>query len=789
MYRNGKRHLRSAQSVFYFVHSMRKQYHYAIITSSPYNKQGQLMQKNFFRRWQITELSYPALTLAILLCFTYGIFIRAPYIGLYFNPTNGQVIQIFTPSASSVQVEDILTKVGNISWQDYYQNSRQGLFNNVKDGETVQITVNRNGEEITVHWKIPGFNLAEFYGRFFNVWGLAYIFWLFGFTAQLFVRPKDARWKLFIASNYLTALWVIFGALSARHLWGSPIFLRVTTWMLLPIYLHLHWLFPKPLTTTSKPVIVILYLVSLLFVLGELVQIFPRTLYAFGLLFTLVGIVILQIAHFIRRREQRRDVGFVTLAVLLAILPSIALSISGATGVIPQIAALGLLTLPFMPLAYLFIIYRNQLGGLEMRANRFISLYAFLIILSTILILLITPILSWQIPGDIALLLALGAAVFTAFTSILIFPAFQAFVEQRFLGINLPYQNFQETYSNRISASTSISNLLQILNDEVFPSLLIRQFAFIQVFNGNLKPLLTKNITNEQAPDNNDLNDLISIAGRKYITAISSKGEWIRLILPLKVGDSFIGFWLLGRRDPDDIYPQAEIPILQSIASQTAIALSNLLHAELLRKMYQSDIERYEKERMHLALELHDSILNELAILRTNLDETNLSPKFQTSYDELTRRLREIVSDLRPPMLMYGLKPALEALADNLMERSGDKVKIKVNIQTSGDRVPQNIEQHFFRIMQEACENSLRHAQAKNIAILGTLAPQEIDLTIEDDGTGFEAQVELNSLIVNNHFGLANMIERAHLIGAEINIQSSLKAGTKIHITWINNTS
>jgi hypothetical protein len=159
---------------------------------------------------------------------------------------------------------------------------------------------------------------------------------------------------------------------------------------------------------------------------------------------------------------------------------------------------------------------------------------------------------------------------------------------------------------SRITASTSISRLLQIFEEEVFPSLLVRQYAFMQASNSNLKALLTKNVNASQLPDGSDIDKLTLQAGM-YILNIVPDSSWIRLILPLKVGDNFIGFWLLGRRDPDDYYPQVEVPILQSLANQTAIALSNILHAEQLRKMYQSDIERYEKECMRLALELHDA--------------------------------------------------------------------------------------------------------------------------------------------------------------------------------------
>lgn len=317
--------------------------------------------------------------------------------------------------------------------------------------------------------------------------------------------------------------------------------------------------------------------------------------------------------------------------------------------------------------------------------------------------------------------------------------------------------------------------------------MLVRQYAFMRLSNNNLEALLTRNITADQLPGKKDIDGLTSRAG-KYIPVFSSEKEWIRLILPLKAGDTFIGFWLLGRRDPDDIYPLAEIPILQAIANQTAIALSNIHHAEQLKTMYQSDIERYEKERMRLALELHDSVLNELAVLRTNLDENNISPKFQSSYEELTRRLREIVSDLRPPMLMYGLKPAIEELADNLMERSSDKIKIHVDIQAGEERVPENIEKHLYRIVQEGCENALRHAHAQRIGIFGMLTSQKIDLVIEDDGKGFDMPPEMSSLLVNSHFGFAGMVERARLIDAEISFKSAPNMGLKIYITWAGNT-
>ena len=223
-----------------------------------------------------------------------------------------------------------------------------------------------------------------------------------------------------------------------------------------------------------------------------------------------------------------------------------------------------------------------------------------------------------------------------------------------------------------------------------------------------------------------------------------------------------------------------------TLADQIAIALSNILQTERLRAMYQANVDWYEEERLNLALELHDSILNQMAVMMMNLDVHDPSVKFQEAYDNLTQRLREIVSDLRPPMLNYGLKPAIEELADNLVERSKDTIRVDVDLQSNGSRYPEKTELHLFRIVQEACENALRHAQAKGVAISGTLLHQEIDLSLEDDGVGFETRenLQLDVLIANKHFGLAGMLERAAIIGAQVRIESKNEKGTKIQITW-----
>lgn len=742
------------------------------------------MRKDAPTRWQIADLPFSILVLLVLVWFTFGILFRAPYSGFYFSPTSGKVTATYASQSQEPRLlpGDILLKIGEVSFSEYKQDGRVALFKDARAGDVVPIVVARDGVELTIPWVFPGLIREEFNARLFNIWWLAYIFWFFGSLGQLLIRPRDRRWLLFLAANYLTALWLILGSLSSWHIWESSVLLRSVTWLIFPVYLHLHWIFPRPFMELPKVVWTLFYGLSFSFAVAELLQAPPRNWYALTFMFTLVGSIGLQIVHFLRHSDHRRDVFLVAFSVFIALFPSIGLSLMTVVGRVSATAPIGLFSLPFMPLAYFYVIYRRQLGGLEVRANRLLSLYAYLILFATALIAFVTYLGSLRLSTEPLIFAGSIYTLTTTYVAITAFPVFQSFMERRFFGVRLPYRNLQETFSSRITTSVSMPNLLQLLETEVFPSLLVRQYAFLQVDNGGVKILLTKNAGAEELTHKCRMEELTAREGKVYTDYFPC--GWVRLILPLKVGDRFLGFWFLGQRDPDDHYPQAEIPILQALANQTAIALSNIQHAEQARKMYQSDIERNEAERKRLALELHDSVLNELAVLRTSLDEDSLPPHLQASYEGVTHRLREIVSDLRPPMLMYGLVPALNELADNLMERNGDRVNIEVNIDGRNERLPQNMEQHLFRIAQEACENSLRHAQAKNIHIGGEISSRKLDLHIADDGAGFEPQTELDNLLANRHFGLAGMVERAQLIGAQFNIASKRESGTKIRIVW-----
>jgi two-component system sensor histidine kinase DegS len=246
------------------------------------------------------------------------------------------------------------------------------------------------------------------------------------------------------------------------------------------------------------------------------------------------------------------------------------------------------------------------------------------------------------------------------------------------------------------------------------------------------------------------------------------------------------GYWIFGRRDPDDLYSQRDIDLLRVLADQIAIALVNIEQARNLRALYQVDIDRQESERQKLARELHDDVLNRFAAFMMQIKDESFSNEIQQSYQDVADFLRSKIHDLRPPMLNYGLYPALIETIDETNERSGSYNKTTSKIAKNNLRYEENVELHLFRILQQAIENALEHSEAESISLSGKMEKNFIRLSVEDDGIGFDLSNGMNLvyLLENRHFGLAGMNERANLIGANLDIDSSPDQGTIVLVSW-----
>ncbi len=218
------------------------------------------------------------------------------------------------------------------------------------------------------------------------------------------------------------------------------------------------------------------------------------------------------------------------------------------------------------------------------------------------------------------------------------------------------------------------------------------------------------------------------------------------------------------------------------VESENALKLSEARLQEMTRQL----ISALEYERHQIALELHDQVLSQLGALLLFVDDETIPEQFLDNYHKLIEQIRTTIYGLRPPMLNYGLYPALEDLHAYLSNHIHSNASITFNVSPNEVRFDSNIELHLFRIIQEATTNALKHSQADQILISGNIEANEIWFTIEDNGIGmpYGDTIDLTKALVNNHFGMAGMFERAILIGAKISFTSQPNNGTKVSINW-----
>jgi PAS domain S-box-containing protein len=284
-------------------------------------------------------------------------------------------------------------------------------------------------------------------------------------------------------------------------------------------------------------------------------------------------------------------------------------------------------------------------------------------------------------------------------------------------------------------------------------------------------------------PDILDQKDLMEYIREKLnipFEQIELLRSW--LILPLIVKDDLIGALVLAHSQPDN-YPLQSRTISQAYANQVAIAIQN---AQLYKQA--GDIAALE-ERNRLARELHDSVAQALYSISLFTDATRLALETNkldvvsnhlADLVELSREamadMRLMIFELRPPIIeREGLAAALQSRLDSVEARAGFQAifKSEGEVNLSPDE-----EGELYRIAQEALNNVIKHAHAKLVKVQLDGGDGFVQLTIEDDGIGFEPDTAAQG----GGQGIRSIQERAEKLAATCQIQSAPNQGTKITV-------
>jgi signal transduction histidine kinase len=204
-----------------------------------------------------------------------------------------------------------------------------------------------------------------------------------------------------------------------------------------------------------------------------------------------------------------------------------------------------------------------------------------------------------------------------------------------------------------------------------------------------------------------------------------------------------------------------------------------------------------EKERKRIARELHDGIGQALSAIKFSVESALLemrhanAPIYRGSLESvipLTQKtieeVRRIIKDLRPSILDdLGILATIGWFCREFQDvYAGIRIEIAIEIEEKD--VPPHLKTAIYRIMQEALNNVAKHSRADLVNLRLRKIVAGLELSIRDNGRGFNLDKTMALKTSRRGFGLASMRERAELSGASFEINSAAGEGTVIRVAW-----
>lgn len=619
--------------------------------------------------------------------------------------------------------DQILTIYGPVSDEkltisDYNTNLTAIPFGGFEPGDVVKLDIKRDQTEMTLLWEMPERSKLSQLQRLSTIW-IFLPFWLAGTAVLLFLRPKDTRWRLLILQNYSTGLWIAIGTVSFSQIFGSTYLSIGLSWLIMPVYLHLHLLMPSPLRLRGRGWIPAIYLLAGLMALLNMLGILPLSTYYVALLIGIGGSLLLLVLRTLRPRmsAERSALNLMLLGIGVSLLPGILLYLVPSFvldeySASPIIILLITLTIPTLSFFYTYALYKNRLGDQEVRANRALSSYSFVILYATLFVFTFVLVgQQFNLDANVYTFTIVTATVYML-VAFVARPPFERFMNRLVYGTTYEPEHIVQQFANEIPRALNPTYLSTLLIKQVMPSLLIRQSALYWLVEEKAQLVYAEQVSGipqvlekgEATQFKPYFHTFVSEEATEKREELSAHYDWLRLAIPIDLDGRSVGIWLFGRRDPDDFYPQRDIDLLTTLGSQVGIALESI-------RLFSIEQQRADElERTNF--ELHRAIRVKNDMLRNISHELRTPLTVILGYTELL--LDDVVGELS-----HDQKELLGIVSDRAQDLRG---MINDLISYQQDRA-QEMEMGVVNLV-EIARNALQttRAQAGNPNYVGTSA-------------------------------------------------------------------
>lgn len=215
-----------------------------------------------------------------------------------------------------------------------------------------------------------------------------------------------------------------------------------------------------------------------------------------------------------------------------------------------------------------------------------------------------------------------------------------------------------------------------------------------------------------------------------------------------------------------------------------------------LRSLSSKLLAVQEEERLHIAQELHDSVGQILAAVKFGLEGTlrgsdkgvahmaaSLEPLVPMTQHAI-KEVRRLYTGLRPTVLDdFGIVAAIGWFTREFGELHSS-ISITKDISVTEEQVPELLKIVIFRLIQETLSNVASHSHASRVRIVLRKTEGRLELSLEDNGCGFDLQEGKPWEKLVDGIGLVSMKKRTELAGGCFSIESVVGKGTAIRATW-----
>lgn len=350
-----------------------------------------------------------------------------------------------------------------------------------------------------------------------------------------------------------------------------------------------------------------------------------------------------------------------------------------------------------------------------------------------------------------------------------------------------------------IAGVLDVEHVLQLIVDRVRVLVGARYAALGIVDRRTIERFITSGITPEararvgRPPEGHGLLGLIITEGRSIrIPEISAHPASYGfpphhptmtsfLGAPIRVKGRAIGNLYLTDKESAAEFSEEDERLVELFALHAGIAIENARLYEAVQKL--TVIE----ERDRIGKDLHDGIIQNIYGVTLSLEDVHelatedpaeATARVDRAIDALhstIRELRNFIFDLRPELVdRTDLTGLLAALADQLRQNS--LIDVEVRLPESPIDLPAHARAELLQIAREALSNVARHSGGTWAELSLSEASGEVILAIADNGRGFE----LETTETREHYGLANMRDRAVALGGSLDLDTAIGAGTRI---------